>query len=71
MTYKRYLFTAEQISAGIWKQLRIKISPQSVRDHRNGKRANPKTIAAIEAGTLRCATDELIKANKKSRKEAA
>ncbi len=64
MTYKRYLFTAEQISAAIFKQLRLKISPQSIRDHRNGKRANPKTLAAIEVGTLKCSNDEFKKANR-------
>ncbi len=55
MSYKRYTFTAKDISREILKTARKRIKPQSIIDHRNGKRKNPTTldlIAEAEKGLL-------------------
>ena len=47
MTYKHYEFTAKQISNMIYGRTRKRVKPQSVNDHRNGKRNTPATLHLI------------------------
>ncbi len=48
MTYKHYRWTAKEIAEAIRTLTGKEIKPQSILDHRNGKRKKPETLNLIQ-----------------------